>query len=311
MVFGSSPSIRSASTSPTDTVSDISLNPTYDIFATPTWEKSIFFYDYNLIHKSTAKVSEPLISSCFYENNKIAAGSVSGTLYVNDISTNQTSEIKAHENGIQSVKLYNNILLTGSWDQKIKFWDMRSTQPVHTLEMPAKIYAMDMQGDHIVAALSNNQMFYYNIKDLSSKKLLKTRFKYQLRGLKCTNDKVFVCGVEGAIESITYADTPDVLYKVHRSGSMVYTVNCIDVNPINSLLVASGASDGTLVIYNKQSRFKVHSNKENSAITSCKFSRDGNFLFYATGEDWSKGYPSSKVETKVSVLDLKASRISV
>lgn len=302
---------KTATVSPTDTVSDITIHPSFDVFAATTWDNSIFFYDFSLNHKITTKVSAPILSGQFYDSGKIVAGGVNGTLFVNDFNTNQTSEIKAHEKGIQSCKIYNNIILTGSWDNKIKFWDMRSDQPVHTLDLGSKIYAMDVQGDHVIAALANNQVVYFNIKDLQTKKILKTKFKYQLRSVRCATDKVFVGGIEGGIESITYADTSDTLYKCHRTANMVYTVNCIDINPINSSLIASGGSDGTIVIYNKPSRYKVHSNKEISAITACKFTKDGNFLLYAIGEDWSKGYPSSKVETKISILDLKKARVSV
>ncbi|KRH93054.1 mRNA export protein (contains WD40 repeats) [Pseudoloma neurophilia] len=311
MFFDSTSHTKTASVSPADSVSDITLHPSFDVFAVTTWDNSIYFYDFSLEHKTTTKVSAPLLSGQFFDGSKIVAGAATGTLFINDFNTNQTNEIKAHEKGIQSCKLYNNIILTGSWDNNIKFWDLRSDQPVHTLNVDSKIYAMDIQGDHVVAALANNQLAYYNIKDLNTKQILKTKFKYQLRSLRCATDKVFVGGIEGAIEAITFADTSDTLYKQHRNGNMVYTVNTIDINPINSSLIASGGSDGTFIIYNKPSRYKVHSNKENSPVTSCKFTKDGGKIIYAIGEDWSKGYPSSKVETKINMMDLKQARISV
>lgn len=310
MFFDNSAS-KSANISPTDTVSDITIHPTYDIFATTTWDSSIYFYDFSLNHKTTTKTTAPLLSGQFYDSSKIVAGGANGTLFVHDLNSNQTNEIKAHEKGIQNCKLYDNLILTGSWDTKVKFWDLRSDQPAHTLDLNSKIYALDIQGDHVTAALSNNQIVYFSIKDTQSKKILKTKFKYQLRSMRCATDKVFVGGIEGGIESITYADTSDTLYKPHRAASLVYTVNCIDINPINNSLIASGASDGTLVIYNKPSRFKVHTAKESNAITACKFTKDGNFLLYGIGEDWSKGYPTSKVTTKVMMLDLKKARVSV
>lgn len=310
-MFSDGPHTQTANVSPSDTVSDITIHPSFDIFAGITWDNSIYFYDFSLNHKTTAKMSAPLLSGQFYDGSKIVAGSTTGTLFINDFNSNQTNEIKAHEKGIKNCKLYNNIILTGSWDNTIKFWDLRSNQPIYTLNLESKIYSMDIQGDHVTAALANNQIVYYNIKDLASKKILKTKFKYQLRSLRCSTDKVFVGGIEGAIESITYDNNSDFLFKIHRINNMVHTVNCIDVNPINSSIIASGGSDGSLILYNKPARYKVHSNKEDSAITTCRFTKDGNFLLYAIGEDWSKGYPSSKANTKICKLDLKKARVSV
>lgn len=310
-MFFDSSSTKHASVNPSDSVSDLCVHPSFDIFAATTWENSIYFYDFTLNHKNTTKLSVPLLTGCFFDSSKVAAGGVNGSLFLNDLNTNQTNEIKAHDQGIQKCKIYNNILITASWDHKLKFWDLRSDQPVHTLDTVEKVYAMDVYNDNIVIALSNNQVVYYNIKDLQSKKILKTKFKYQLRSVCCSTEKVYVGGIEGAIEVINYSDTSDYFYKGHRVANMVYTVNCIDLNPMNSSLIASGGSDGTLIIYNRPQRYKAHTVKESSAITSCKFTRDGNNLIFATGEDWTKGYPSTSIETKVSVLDLKKARVCV
>lgn len=309
--FAEGPHTITANVPPADTVSDITIHPSFDVFAATAWDNSICFYDFALDNKKTTKFSAPLLCGQFYDGSKIVAGSATGTLFINDFNTNQINEIKAHEKGIKNCKLYNNIVLTASWDHTIKFWDLRSNQPVFTLNLESKIYSMDIQGDHVAAALANNQIVYFNVKELSSKKILKTKFKYQLRSIRCSSDKVFVGGIEGAIETITYDNTPDILLKIHRVGNMVYTVNCIDVNPINNSIIASGGSDGSLILYNKPQRYKVHSSKENSPITACRFTRDGNFLIYAIGEDWSKGYPSSKTDTKICKLDLKKARVSL
>jgi len=38
-----------------------------------------------------------------------------------------------------------NMLVTGSWDKTVKYWDLRSPNPVHTQQMPERVYAMDVQ----------------------------------------------------------------------------------------------------------------------------------------------------------------------
>eukprot|EP00967_Tisochrysis_lutea_P031609 scaffold37327_cov20-Tisochrysis_lutea.AAC.2 len=36
------------------------------------------------------------------------------------------------------------MLITGSWDKTLRFWDCRSPTPVHTQPLPERVYAMDV-----------------------------------------------------------------------------------------------------------------------------------------------------------------------
>ncbi|ELA48092.1 hypothetical protein VCUG_00330 [Vavraia culicis subsp. floridensis] len=306
-------SVSKAAVVPGDTVSDIALHDMYDIFAATSWDGSIYYYDANdaLGHKSTTKLGGPLLSGSFCDGNKMVAGAVSGMLYVVDVATNQISEIKAHDLGIKKTKVYNNIVITGSWDKKLKFWDLRSNTPLFTHELAHKVYAMDIKNDNLVLALSNNTVVTYNINDFQRQRILRTKLKWQLRSVCCSNDQVLVGGIEGAIEVLNMSDTSDHYYKGHRSANILYAVNCIDVHPHSTSLVASGGSDSYVLIYNKQQRIKTYFEKTNAPVTAGKFSRNGLFYIYATGEDWSKGYPVTQCATNVCTLDIKKAKIIV
>lgn len=303
-----------ANVAPGDTVSDIALHGSYDIFAATSWDNSIYYYDANdaLSHKSTTKLNNPLLSGCFYDGNKMIAGTVNGTLCVVDITSNQINEIKAHEQGIKKIRAFNNILITGSFDKKLKFWDFRTNNtPVFTHELSHKVYSMDIKNDNLVLALSNNSVVTYNINDFQRQRLLCTKLKWQLRSLCCLDSQVLVGGIEGSIEILNMNDGSEFYYKGHRVTNTLYAVNCIDVHPMNSSLIASGGSDSNVLIYHRQQRIKMYTEKANAPITAGKFSRNGLFYIYATGEDWSKGYPMNQCETNVCALDIKKAKISV
>lgn len=68
-------------------------------------------------------------------------------------------------------------------------------------------------------------------------------------------------------------------------ANKLYAVNCIDVHPQNESLIASGGSDCNLIIYNKSRRIKIFTKKFDSPVTSGKFTKNGLFYVYATGED--------------------------
>ncbi|ELQ76842.1 mRNA export protein (contains WD40 repeats) [Trachipleistophora hominis] len=306
-------SVSKAAVVPNDTVSDIALHDTYDIFAATSWDCSIYYYDANdsLGHKSTTKLDAPLLSGSFFDGNKMVAGAVNGTLYVVDVATNQVSEIKGHDLGIKKVKVYNNIVITGSWDKKLKFWDLRSNAPLFTHELANKVYAMDIKNGNLALALSNNTVVMHSIGDFQRQRILRTKLKWQLRSVCCSNDQVLVGGVEGAIEVLNMSDVSDHFYKGHRNANVLYAINCIDVHPLNSSLIASGGNDNNVLIYNKQQRIKVHTERTNAPVTAGRFNRNGQFYIYSTGEDWSKGYPATQFPTSVCVLDVKKAKIAV
>lgn len=74
-----------------------------------------------------------------------------------DIGTGQFVQIAQHDapiTGIFSSDVPSPCVITGSWDKTVKFWDPKSTsgQPLGVLQMPDKVYAMDVRGSVMVVA---------------------------------------------------------------------------------------------------------------------------------------------------------------
>ena len=64
------------------------------------------------------------------------------------LTTNQTQVVAKHDAPITHtffVKELNNMLVTGSWDRTVKYWDLRQPNPVHSQQMPERVYAMDVR----------------------------------------------------------------------------------------------------------------------------------------------------------------------
>ena len=64
------------------------------------------------------------------------------------LATNQSQVVAKHEAPINFtffVKEMNNMLVTGSWDRTVKFWDLRQPNPVHSQPVPERVYAMDVK----------------------------------------------------------------------------------------------------------------------------------------------------------------------
>ena len=74
------------------------------------------------------------------------------------------------------------ILVTGSWDKKVKYWDLRTPNPVATIECQDRIYSMDARNKLLVVATAER---WVNIIDLNQPqkfyKSVQSPLKWQTR----------------------------------------------------------------------------------------------------------------------------------
>ena len=65
-----------------------------------------------------------------------------------------------HEQGVKECAFLGeqNVLLTGSWDKRLCYWDCRNPTPVHTQMLPERICAMDVKGQLLVVATAQRHV---------------------------------------------------------------------------------------------------------------------------------------------------------
>ena len=56
-----------------------------------------------------------------------------------------------------------NIVVSGGWDRKLKFWDCRQPQPVAVLDLPERVYSMDVRGNLLVVGTADRQIISYDV----------------------------------------------------------------------------------------------------------------------------------------------------
>lgn len=54
-------------------------------------------------------------------------------------------------------------LCTGSWDKTLRYWDGRQQQPVLTVQMPDRVYCMDVLHPLAVVATADRHVLIYNL----------------------------------------------------------------------------------------------------------------------------------------------------
>jgi mRNA export factor len=132
-----------------------------------------------------------------------------------DVATGQTSQVAAHDQPIRCVETIqvqgSNMLVTGSWDKTIKYWDLRQSQPAMTLQCQDRVYCMDIRDQMLVVGTADR---YVNVVNLSNPgslyKTIQSPLKWQTRTVSCFTDTMgyAVGSIEGRC-AIQYVEEKD------------------------------------------------------------------------------------------------------
>lgn len=128
---------------------------------------------------------------------------------------NQPQQVAVHDQPIRCVKMFthqgNDMLITGSWDKTIKYWDLRSPNPAVTVTLQDRCFTMDVKDNLLVIGTAER---YINIVNLTNPdkfyKTIQSPLKYQTRVVSCFADSSgFAVGsIEGRC-AIQYVEEKD------------------------------------------------------------------------------------------------------
>lgn len=168
-------------------------------------------------------------------------------------------QIGAHDAPVKAVGFIqsSNLVVSGGWDRKLKFWDCRSNNPVGALDMPERVYDLDVRGSVLVAITANRRMMIYNVGS-GQPVLVENKdspLKYQSRCVACFPDQTgfAVGGIEGrvGIQYVQKVGNKDhFAFKCHRKDSNAYAVNAIAFQNNYGTFATCGA-DGVVNFWDK------------------------------------------------------------
>lgn len=303
---------------PADTISGIAFNPENNAMAVSSWDGTLSLYRISLIsgfgstqpfkREKVLSLPVPALSLCFFGSH-LVAGCADGSLVCFDASGNQTV-VPAHSAGVKALKNYKNqFLVSGSFDSTLKFWDLKSMQPMHAITLPAKVYGMSLRDSLLCIALSNRTVCVYDMTNPSVPATFPTKFSYSIRAVDCgpDMDTLAVGSVDSRIEMISRSyDSRRFMIRAHRdTNNRLYAVNILQFCPLNGNIIVSGGADGNLVWFDKINKIKQSQSSYSSPVTAGEFSNDGRLFVFATGDDWSKGYTGSYVKPVLRVIESK------
>jgi mRNA export factor len=210
---------------------------------------------------------------------------------------NLAPQIGAHDAPIKSVGFLptTSLVVTGGWDGKLKFWDTRQPTPVGVLDMPERVYDLDVKNNLLVVATAQRHIIAFDVSGQPREHSRKeSPLKFQSRCVSCFPDSTgFAVGsIEGRV-GVHYlqkvAGKESFAFKCHRQEQAVHSVNAIAFNNQYGTFATVG-SDGVVNCWDKDNKQRLKGfNPIGRTIPCASFNAQGNLFAYASSYDWSKG----------------------
>ncbi|RMZ81773.1 hypothetical protein DV738_g1968, partial [Chaetothyriales sp. CBS 135597] len=343
-LFGSSSSSSSSATNapgdpskdiqlgspPEDSISDLQFSPAADFLAVSSWDKKVRIYQVSEQGQNEGKAAFdfdlPVLNCAWSEDGqKVAGVGADKSIRLLDLGSGNTTPqtlTAAHEQPIRVcafATIQNSpVLVTGSWDKTVKYWDLRSDKPAATLNCQERIYTMDIRNKLLVIGTADR---YINVVNLDRPdtfyKTMQSPLKYQTRVVSCFTPEPIgfaVGSIEGrcAIQYVEDKDsTNNFSFKCHRETpttgpnkdtSSVYSVNAISHHPVHGTFSTAGG-DGTFHFWDGNAKHRLKGYPSvGGPITATAFNRQGTVFAYAVCYDWSQGFQKNTQQQPLRIM---------
>ncbi|KAM6496265.1 Poly(A)+ RNA export protein [Amanita muscaria] len=305
---------------PTDSISSLAFSQTADYLATGSWDNSVRIYEVGSNMQAQCKAMHTqqgaVLSVCWNKDgDKVFSAGADNVGIMFDVATGQTTRVAQHDAPVKAIKWidthHSSILITGSWDKTIRYWDLRSPSPIATLTLPERCYSLDFEYPLMVVGTADRHIQYFEfttgnptlpVGTIQSTLKFQTRVVSCFRGSMNTSKTGFAVGsVDGRI-AIQYTDPKECVnnytFRCHRKDiipkskneTIVYPINDISFHPIQGTFTTC-SSDGNIYFWDKDARMRKGGlSPASGPITSTTFNRNGSILAYALSYDWHKGH---------------------
>lgn len=149
----------------------------------------------------------------------VVSGGADNQARLMDLNTQQTRQVAQHEKPIRTVRCVEingqPMLITGSWDKTIKYWDLRTANHVAEKVCPERVYSMDARDNMLVTATAERIITVMDIRQPQADfyKKHQSPLKWQTRVVSCFTDAsgYAIGSIEGRC-AIQYVEDKDARY---------------------------------------------------------------------------------------------------
>ncbi|XP_057803167.1 protein RAE1-like [Salvia miltiorrhiza] len=299
---------------PSDSVSSLSFSPKANVFVATSWDNEVRCWEViksgsnlNTVPKASISHEQPVLCSAWKDDGStVFSGGCDRQVKMWPIASGgQPVTVAMHDAPVKELSWIPemNLLVTGSWDKTLRYWDLRQQSPTWVQQLPERCYALSVQYPLMVVGTADRNMTVFNLQNPQTEyKRVLSPLIYQTRCLAAFPDKQgFVVGsIEGRV-GVHYLDksqkSKSFTFRCHRDGKDVYSVNSLNFHPTHHT-VATAGSDGAFNFWDIDRKQKLKAMLRcNQPITCSSFNHDGSIFAYSACYDWSKGAENHKPAT--------------
>lgn len=258
--------------------------------------------------------SLPVLDLSFSADGRAFYGGCCKTAMEWNLTSNQTRQVAAHDLPVSCLAYVNTgvaqeMLITGSWDGKVRFWDLRQQAPVREENLGAPVQCMDASTAPMATFATGRKITIYNLQNMTKHSEMDAHnmVKYGLRSIaNLKNHTGLLMGSsEGrvALVPLNAQATPNLscCFKAHctentpqKNHYTMYPTNFVCAHP-EAAAAVSGGADGSVRVWslNTKSRtFELPARQHNGQAVPCSggaLNARGTMIGFALSYDWSMG----------------------
>ena len=256
----------------------------------------------HVVARSSYSLQAPVLSCAFSADGlHLISGACDHKVMMRDLQAERNVELGEHQEPVRFVAPIKElkVVVSGSWDRTLSFWSPQQSRAVHSVQLPERVFAMDVKYPLMVVGCADRQVLTFNLAQGLKTQLAPTNsifspLKMQTRSISVLPDRTgFVLGgVEGRCSVKGLEDQSSTFsFKCHQTSSSATAVNALDFHPKEASTLASVGGDGSFIFWETAHRKllkKFEASK--TPLTAGKFNATGSLFAYAVSYDWSKGH---------------------
>ncbi|KAF6770543.1 hypothetical protein AHF37_11099, partial [Paragonimus kellicotti] len=162
---------------PSDTVSGLCFSPEciQTVFlAATSWDNRVRIWEIQANGTTVPKAEQmhqgPALGVCWAnDGTKLFSVSADKTAQMWDLGSNSFTQVAAHDAPIKTVHFIAcpsyTCLMTGSWDKRLRFWDLRQATPILNLDLPERVYCAAVHYPLALVGTANRHVIAYNLEN--------------------------------------------------------------------------------------------------------------------------------------------------
>ena len=334
---------------PSDTITSVRFGPNniqaQNLVCISSWDASLRLFQYfpnqYPVFKSSVNMNVPILDSCFKSDAFVVfTAGADGTVSSWNCETNQQAPIGRHDATVKTINWIPNmnLLVSGGWDSKLRYWDLRQPNPVEIVSLSNRIHATAVRTNYLVTACGGMNFPVYlfdirNPRNFVRDRVTAPAIKLAVRAVAISTDSSFYActGIEGRVH-LNFIDdlkrSQSFAFRAHKTEvgnrSFYNAINDIQFHPQSNYFATCG-SDGTYCFWDHASKRKLlqgpisaipsggvnvrpfqpcmfPGNERPAPILTSNFNFDGSVYAYALGYDWSGGAAVNQPQNQVNTV---------